>query len=62
LALLDLGQGARVFDSELGPGYREAAMLPFSHDAFIDFFRVYNTAIWPAQVVATLSARGFFSC
>ena len=29
-------------------------MLPFTHEAFIDVFRVYNTAIWPAQVVAYL--------
>jgi hypothetical protein len=29
-------------------------MLPFTHDAFIDVFRVYNTAIWPTQVVAYL--------
>ena len=29
-------------------------MLPFTHDAFIDVFRVYNTAIWPAQLVAYL--------
>jgi hypothetical protein len=27
-------------------------MLPFTHDAFIDVFRIYNAAIWPAQVVA----------
>lgn len=27
-------------------------MLPFSHDAFVDVFRLYNQAIWPAQVVA----------
>ena len=27
-------------------------MLPFTHEAFIDVFRVYNTAIWPAQVAA----------
>ena len=29
-------------------------MLPFTHETFIDVFRVYNTAIWPAQVVAYL--------
>jgi hypothetical protein len=29
-------------------------MLPFTHDAFIDVFRVYNAAIWPAQVAAYL--------
>ena len=29
-------------------------MLPFTHEAFIDVFSVYNTAIWPAQVVAYL--------
>jgi hypothetical protein len=29
-------------------------MLPFTHDAFIDVFRIYNAAIWPAQVVAYL--------
>ena len=27
-------------------------MLPFGHDAFIDVFRAYNTAIWPAQIAA----------
>jgi hypothetical protein len=29
-------------------------MLPFTHEAFIAVFRVYNTAIWPAQIVAYL--------
>ena len=29
-------------------------MLPFTHEAFIAVFRVYNVAIWPAQVVAYL--------
>ena len=29
-------------------------MLPFTHETFIDVFRVYNTAIWPAQVAAYL--------
>ena len=29
-------------------------MLPFTHEEFIAVFRVYNTAIWPAQVVAYL--------
>lgn len=27
-------------------------MLPFDHDAFIDVFRAYNTAVWPAQIAA----------
>jgi hypothetical protein len=29
-------------------------MLPFTHEEFIAVFRVYNTAIWPAQIVAYL--------
>ena len=29
-------------------------LLPFTHEVFIDVFRVYNAAIWPAQVVAYL--------
>jgi hypothetical protein len=29
-------------------------MLPFTHDAFVEVFRVYNEAIWPAQVAAYL--------
>jgi hypothetical protein len=29
-------------------------MLPFTHDAFVEVFRIYNQAIWPAQVGAYL--------
>ena len=27
-------------------------MLPFTHDDFLEVFRAYNAAIWPAQIVA----------
>ena len=27
-------------------------MLPFTHKAFLEVFRAYNEAIWPAQIVA----------
>jgi hypothetical protein len=30
----------------------ECPMLPFTHDAFVDVFRAYNEAIWPAQLAA----------
>jgi hypothetical protein len=29
-------------------------MLPFTHDAFVEVFRAYNEAIWPAQAGAYL--------
>ena len=29
-------------------------MLPFTRDAFLDVFAVYNIAMWPAQPVAWL--------
>jgi hypothetical protein len=37
---------------------RDSHLLPFTHDAFIDVFRVYSAAIWPAQVVAYLLGDG----
>ncbi len=29
--------------------------LPFSHDAFLDVFGAYNTALWPAVVALWLA-------
>lgn len=31
-------------------------MLPFSHEQFVEVFAVYNTRIWPAQVLAYVLA------
>jgi len=39
--------------------------LPFSHDAFLDVFAAYNTALWPAEMVLWLAtaavAVGWFA-
>lgn len=32
--------------------------LPFSHDAFLDVFGAYNTALWPAEVALWLATAG----
>ena len=36
----------------------EGALLPFSREQFFDLFAVYNTAIWPAQIVGGAIAIG----
>lgn len=35
-----------------------ASVIPFSREAFIEVFRTYNEAAWPAQLVLTVLALG----
>jgi hypothetical protein len=49
---LDGAQGPLPYRGYGGVDSAEAAMLPFSHEQFIQVFSSYNTSVWPAPVLA----------